>query len=299
MVGSKSKVTVRTLQEMKRSGERIAMVTAYDATMARIVEAGGVDVVLVGDSLGMVIQGLDTTLPVTLDEMIYHCRAVARGLKHAHLVGDLPFLSYQTGPEDAMRSAGRLLKEGGCESVKLEGGEEMAPTVARLVTVGIPVMGHVGLTPQSVHAMGGFRVQGKDDASAERILRGARALCDAGAYAVVLEGIPLTLAARVTAEISVPTIGIGAGPHCDGQVLVIHDLLGFFDELRPKFVKRYDELGERARSAVSAYVAEVRSGEFPTREHSFGAAPPRIAAPTPGSEPEPDPPRKAYGPTGC
>lgn len=298
MVSAKSKVTVRTLQEMKRSGERIAMVTAYDATMARIVEAGGVDVVLVGDSLGMVIQGLDTTLPVTLDEMIYHCRAVARGLKRAHLVGDLPFLSYQTGPEDAMRSAGRLLKEGGCESVKLEGGEEMAQTVARLVAVGIPVMGHVGLTPQSVHAMGGFRVQGKDDAGAEKILRGARALCDAGAYAIVLEGIPLTLAARITAKIAVPTIGIGAGPHCDGQVLVIHDLLGFFDDLRPKFVKRYDELGERARTAVSAYVAEVRSGEFPTREHSFGAAPPRIATPAPES-PEPDPPRKAYGPTGC
>lgn len=307
---SESKVTVRTLQAMKRAGERIAMVTAYDATMARLAEAGGVDVVLVGDSLGMVVQGLDNTLPVTLDEMVYHCRAVSRGLHRPHLVGDMPFLSYQTGPEEAMRSAGRLLKEGGCAAVKLEGGEEMAETVARLVSVGIPVMGHVGLTPQSVHAMGGFRVQGKDDESAERILAGALALRDAGAYSIVLEGIPLTLAARITADLDIPTIGIGAGPHCDGQVLVFHDLLGLFDDLRPKFVKRYAELGQAARAAIADYVREVRAGEFPTREHSFTAGPPHVAAPAPDEpapvvDPAPAPPeapkrkRTAYGPTSC
>ena len=300
-----SKVTVRSLQEMKRSAERIAMVTAYDATMARLVEAAGVDVVLVGDSLGMVVQGLDNTLPVTLDEMVYHCRAVARVLQRPHLVGDLPFLSYQTGPEEAMRSAGRLLKEGGCAAVKLEGGEEMAETVSRLVSVGIPVMGHVGLTPQSVHAMGGFRVQGKDHEGAERIVAGAHALRDAGAYSIVLEGVPLTLAARITAEIDIPTIGIGAGPHCDGQVLVFHDLLGLFDDFRPKFVKRYAELGEMAKTAIAEYVREVRSGEFPTREHSFTAGPPRVAEPTPDEPPNPEPAtprarkRAAYGPTSC
>jgi 3-methyl-2-oxobutanoate hydroxymethyltransferase len=293
-----SKVTVRSLQEMKRAGERIAMVTAYDATMARLVEAGGVDVVLVGDSVGMVVQGQDNTLPVTLDEMIYHCRSVSRVLRRPHLVGDMPFMSYQTGPEEAMRSAGRLLKEGGCASVKLEGGEEMAETVARLVAVGIPVMGHVGLTPQSVHAMGGFRVQGKDDVGAERILNGARALRDAGAYSIVLEGIPLTLAARITADLDIPTIGIGAGPHCDGQVLVFHDLLGLFDDFRPKFVKRYAELGQAARDAIADYVREVRAGEFPTREHSFMAGPPRVAAPETPDEPEPVTPA-AYGPTSC
>lgn len=304
---SDSKVTVRSLQEMKRTGVRIAMVTAYDATMARLVEAAGVDVVLVGDSLGMVVQGYDNTLPVTLDEMIYHCRAVARSLQRPHLVGDLPFMAYQTGPEEAMRSAGRLLKEGGCAAVKLEGGAEMAETVARLVAVGIPVMGHVGLTPQSVHAMGGFRVQGKDDEGAERILAGARALRDAGAYSIVLEGIPLTLAARITADLDIPTIGIGAGPHCDGQVLVFHDLLGLFDDFRPKFVKRYAELGAAAKTAIAEYVREVRSGEFPTREHSFTAAPPRVAlastttpeSPEPATPSTPPSRRKAYGPTSC
>jgi 3-methyl-2-oxobutanoate hydroxymethyltransferase len=272
--------------------------------MARLVEAAGVDVVLVGDSLGMVVQGNDNTLPVTLDEMIYHCRAVARVLRRPHLVGDLPFMSYQTGPAEAMRSAGRLLKEGGCAAVKLEGGEEMAETVARMVAVGIPVMGHVGLTPQSVHAMGGFRVQGRDDEGAERILTGARALRDAGAYSIVLEGMPLTLAARITAELDVPTIGIGAGPHCDGQVLVFHDMLGLLDDFRPKFVKRYAELGTAAREAIATYVREVRAGEFPTREHSFAAGPPRVAAAAAGTPDEPEPAtpgarrRAAYGPTG-
>lgn len=272
---SDSKVTVRSLQEMKRTGVRIAMVTAYDATMARLVEAAGVDVVLVGDSLGMVVQGYDNTLPVTLDEMIYHCRAVARSLQRPHLVGDLPFMAYQTGPEEAMRSAGRLLKEGGCAAVKLEGGAEMAETVARLVAVGIPVMGHVGLTPQSVHAMGGFRVQGKDDEGAERILAGARALRDAGAYSIVLEGIPLTLAARITADLDIPTIGIGAGPHCDGQVLVIYDLLGMNEDFKPKFVRRYENFAVRIRTAVDEYVDEVRTGRFPSEDESFSMAPAR------------------------
>jgi 3-methyl-2-oxobutanoate hydroxymethyltransferase len=217
----------------------------------------------------MVVQGLDTTLPVTLDEVIYHTRAVVRGVERAHVVGDMPFLSYQVSADEAVRSAGRLLKEGGAHAVKLEGGVEVGPVVRRMVAAGIPVMGHIGLTPQSVHAMGGFRVQGRDDASQERILKDARALEQAGCYAVVLEGIPLELAREITGAISVPTIGIGAGPHCDGQILVIYDLLGMDEEFQPRFVKRYETLGQRVREAVGRYAAEVRSGEFPEEQHSF------------------------------
>lgn len=255
---------------MKEAGEKITMVTAYDATFARMIDEAGADVLLVGDSLGMVVQGLDSTLPVTVDEMIYHCRAVSRGSRRAHLVADMPFMSYQVSSEEALRNAGRFLAEGAAHSVKLEGGVSMAKTIERIVTAGIPVLGHVGLTPQSVHAMGGFRVQGKTQSDAERVLEDARAVADAGAYGVVLEGIPSDLAAQITRALPIPTIGIGAGAACDGQVLVCYDLLGLTPTLRPKFVKRYAELFEEGKAAVARYCEEVRSGAFPTAEHAFG-----------------------------
>jgi 3-methyl-2-oxobutanoate hydroxymethyltransferase len=245
------------------------MVTAYDFTMARLVDEAGVDLILVGDSLGMVVQGLPNTLAVTLDEICYHGRAVARASPRAHVVGDLPFMSYQVSPAQAVESAGRMLKEGSFESVKLEGGEEVAEHVRRVVRAGIPVMGHVGLTPQSVHAFGGFRVQGRGDDGAAKILADARALEDAGAYAVVLEAIPPDVAARVTAQIGVPTIGIGAGPACDGQVLVCTDLLGMARERTPKFAKVYAPVGNTIVEAVRQYVGEVRGGAFPAAEHAY------------------------------
>jgi 3-methyl-2-oxobutanoate hydroxymethyltransferase len=257
-----ARVTVQTLRAMTSRSERITMVTAYDATFARMLDQGGADILLVGDSLGMVVQGHDTTLPVTLDEMIYHCRAVARGSERAHLVGDMPFMSYQICAEEALRNAGRMLAEGGMHAVKLEGGADIAPTIRRLVSAGIPVMGHVGLTPQSVHAMGGFRVQGKREEDAQRVLDDARAVADAGAYAVVLEGIPSRLASHITAQLPVATIGIGAGPHCDGQVLVMHDILGLAD-YSPPFAKVYAPVGEQMIKAFENYADEVRSGKFP------------------------------------
>lgn len=280
-----ARVTVPLLRARK-GRDKIVMVTAYDATFARMLEEGGADVLLVGDSLGMVVQGHDTTLPVTLDEMVYHCRAVSRGARIAHIVGDMPFMSYQTSPHAAVESAGKLLKDGGVGSVKLEGGQEMGDTIRAIVRAGIPVMAHVGLTPQSVHAMGGFKVQGKG-ADAERVLDDARAVEAAGAYAVVLEGIPGELGERITEELAIPTIGIGAGPSCDGQVLVCYDLLGLTPDLRPKFVKRYDELFARGVSATQAFVAEVRDGVFPAREHTFAARPPASAV---GAEPSNDAP---------
>src|SRR5690606_25407453 len=219
-----SKVTIHTLRQMKQRGERIAMLTCYDATFARLLDESHVDILLVGDSLGMVIQGQETTLPVTLDEVIYHTRAVVRGARRAHVVGDMPFMSYQTSIEAGLAAAGRLVKEGGAHSVKLEGGAQHAELIARLVASGIPVMGHIGLTPQSFHQMGGFKIQGREAGGAERLLEDARALEQAGAYAVVLEGIPAEIAERITAELSIPTIGIGAGVGCDGQVLVVYDL---------------------------------------------------------------------------
>ena len=263
-------VTVPRLRKMKRDGERITMVTAYDATFARLFDDAGMDVLLVGDSLGMVVQGQDSTLPVTVDEVIYHCRAVARGTRRAHIVGDMPFLSWQVSAEQALRNAGRFVAEGGAQAVKLEGGEEAAPTIERIVHAGIPVMAHVGLTPQSVHAMGGFRVQGKTEAKAARVLADAKAVADAGAYALVLEGIPTDLAARITAAVEIPTIGIGAGPHCDGQVLVCYDLLGLTPDLKPKFVKRYAEFFDEGVAAAARYRDEVRAGTFPSAEYSFG-----------------------------
>ena len=265
------KVTVGTLRQMKSKGEPITMLTAYDATFASLVDKGGADVILVGDSLGMVIQGQDNTIPVTLKDMAYHCRAVRRGTSRAHVVCDMPFMSYQGDPVEALKNAGRLMKEGYAESVKLEGGANVAPAIEKIVAAGIPVMGHLGLTPQSVHAMGGFKVQGKQPDQAQRILEDALAIEAAGVYAIVLEGIPVELARMITREVSVPTIGIGAGVECDGQVLVIYDLLGMNPEFTPRFVKRYMELGTAIPEAVAAFKAEVNSGRFPAEAHTFHA----------------------------
>jgi 3-methyl-2-oxobutanoate hydroxymethyltransferase len=282
-----AKVTVPALRARKGGGPKIVVLTAYDATMARLFDEAGVDAMLVGDSLGMVVQGRSDTLAVTVDDVCYHGRAVARATARAHLIGDMPFMSFQVSADEALRNAGRLVKEGGFEAVKLEGGVEAAEAVRRIVGAGIPVMGHVGLTPQSVHAMGGFRVQGKTADAAARILDDARALEQAGAYAVVLEGIPADLAARITAAIDVPTIGIGAGASCDGQVLVCYDMLGMFREVRPKFVKRYGEFGDDVVRAVRAFGDEVRAGQFPGPEHTFGAVAPPPAAEATGTEPLP------------
>jgi 3-methyl-2-oxobutanoate hydroxymethyltransferase len=263
------KITTGQLRARKGTGEKIVVLTAYDVTFARLADRAGVDVVLVGDTLGMVFQGQSTTLPVTLEDMIYHARAVLRGVARAHVVVDMPFMSYQASVEDGVRAAGRLLKEAGAEAVKLEGGEEMAPLVARLTAIGIPVMGHVGLTPQSVHQVGGYKVQGKTEEQRRKILAGARALADAGAYSIVLECVPVALGAEVTAAVPVPTIGIGAGPGCDGQVLVMHDLLGLDPGWAPRFVRRYAELGRDIEAAFSAYAADVRAGRFPSNDESF------------------------------
>jgi len=290
------KITVPALRARKGKGPKIAVLTAYDATFARLLEEGGADVLLVGDSLGMVVQGLQNTLPVTLDEICYHGRAVARAVQRAHVVGDMPFMSYQVSPEQALTSAGRMLKEGGFEAVKLEGGEKIAAHVRAIVEAGIPVMGHVGLLPQSVHAMGGFRVQGAQEEAAERVIADARALEQAGVYSLVVEGVPAELGRRITEAVSVPTIGIGAGPHCDGQVLVCYDFLGMYSNVRPKFVKRYAELGEAIVEATKSYVSEVQSGQFPASEHSFGGGKvPSPDRPT-GSRPVIDAPPKGYGP---
>jgi 3-methyl-2-oxobutanoate hydroxymethyltransferase len=268
MAAAAEKVTALALRGRK-GGDRIVVLTAYDVAFARLADRAGVDVVLVGDSVGMVFQGQSSTLPVTLDEMIYHARAVVRGVARAHVVVDLPFMSYQASVEDGLRAAGRILKESGADSVKLEGGEEVAPLVARLVAAGIPVMGHVGLTPQSINVFGGFRVQGKTDPQKAHILAGARALADGGVYAMVLEGMPAALAADVTAAVPVPTIGIGAGPSCDGQVLVMHDVLGLDPGWSPRFVRRYAEMGKEVEKAFTQFAADVRSGAFPSTDESY------------------------------
>jgi 3-methyl-2-oxobutanoate hydroxymethyltransferase len=268
-----TRTTVVDLRRKKAERQKITMVTAYDATMARLLDTAGVDALLVGDSLGMVVQGHPDTLPVTLDQVIYHCQCVARGAERPHLVADLPFMTYQISTAQALESAGRALREGRVQSVKLEGGVRIAESVHRLVEVGIPVMGHVGLTPQSVHAMGGFRVQGRTEDEAEAVLADALAIEQAGAYAIVLEGIPTDLATRITERLSIPTIGIGAGPGCDGQVLVCNDLLGMDLSFAPKFVKRYARLEEVVVDAVRTYVDEVRTGTFPGPEHGFSSRP--------------------------
>lgn len=263
------KQTVATLAEMKKAGRKACMVTAYDYTMARLVSVAGADMILVGDSLGMVMMGLEDTVSVTMEDMIHHARAVSRGCQGPLLVVDMPFMSYQAGFEQAMLNAGRLMQEGRANAVKLEGGQEICAKVQAMVQAGIPVCGHVGLTPQSVNAFGGFHVQGRDQAKAQKLLDDARALDRAGCFAVVLECVPSELAKRVTESVSCLTIGIGAGPDCDGQVLVGQDLLAMYSDFKPKFVKHYAQVGELVKQGVGAYCDEVRRGVFPDAAHSF------------------------------
>jgi 3-methyl-2-oxobutanoate hydroxymethyltransferase len=265
MAPAESTVTLPDFARWKQQGRKISVLTAYDYTMARLLDDAGVDALLVGDSLGTVVQGHDTTLRVTLDQMIYHAEMVARAARRALVVADLPFLSYQASREQALLSAGRFLKETQCQGVKLEGGRRSAATIRALVEAGIPVMGHVGLTPQSVRRLGGFKVQRDGD----EIAADARAVAEAGAFALVVECVPREVAARITAELAIPTIGIGAGPSCDGQVLVTPDLVGLFEGFRPRFVRRYAELGQAVRQAAAAYVADVAAGRFPTEQESF------------------------------
>src|SRR5713101_7734072 len=269
------KVRITDLARMKSAAMPITMLTAYDYPFARIFDQAGIDVLLIGDSLGMVVQGADSTLPVTLDEIIYHVRMVARARKRALIVGDLPFLSYQVSVEQALLSSGRLIKEGGAEAVKLEGGVTMAETIRRIVDIDIPVMGHIGLTPQSVHRMGGHRVQGRRSGQTagcrERLLEDAAAVERAGAFALVLEGIPADLAQEITEHSAIPTIGIGAGPRCDGQVLVMHDVLGLSESFIPRFAKPYANLWQDAGAAATAYIREVRERAFPAPEHCYGS----------------------------
>lgn len=263
------KVTIRTIARMRAEGEKVVMVTAYDATMARIMDDSGVDAILVGDSLGMVVQGHESTLPVTIEHVVYHSAAVKRGVKRAHVVADMPFMSYQASVDDAVRNAGRLVAEGGAEAVKLEGGADYVDVVRRIVRAGIPVMGHVGLTPQSVHKLGGYGVQGRGADAAKALVEDAKALEEAGCYSLVLECVPEEVASQVSRALSIPTIGIGAGAGCGGQVLVCYDLLGFNPDFSPRFVKRFANGYEMLTEATRAYVGEVREGSFPADEHSF------------------------------
>lgn len=265
----KDKLTIPKIQKFKQAGNKITAITCYDATFAKLIDTAGIEIVLVGDSLGMVIQGQKNTLPVTIEEMVYHTRAVSRGLTKPLLVADMPFMSYQASQPEAIKNAGLLMKKGHAESVKIEGGEEVVDLVARLYKIGIPVMGHIGLQPQSIHKYGGYKIQGKNLIDEKRLLKEARALEDAGAWSLVLEGIPLEVAKKITSVVRIPTIGISSGPHCDGQVLVIYDLLGMDPNFKPRFVKRYADLGSNITHAVERYVCEVKGGEFPAEEHSF------------------------------
>ena len=262
------RVTIREIQEMRGRGEKLAMLTAYDYTSARVLEEAGITLILVGDSLGQVMLGYDSTVPVTMDEMVHHIRAVVRGTRRAHVVGDMPFMSYQADATEAVRNAGRLMKEGGCQSVKLEGGVHVADTASLIVHAGIPVMGHVGLTPQAVNQLGGYKVQGKTPRAAAALLDDAIALEQAGAYAIVVELVPAPLARLITERLSIPTIGIGAGAHCDGQVQVLHDILGLFQAFTPRHTRRYAELGADIASAVREYVADVQARRFPSDDES-------------------------------
>ena len=262
--------TVDDIKKMKASGEKIAMITAYDFPMAKAVDEAGVPMILVGDSLGMVVLGYDSTLPVTVDDMIHHTKAVVRGSRKALVVIDMPFMSYQAGSDDAMRNAGRMMKESGCQAVKLEGGERVAEIVQRMVDAGIPVMGHIGLTPQSVNQLGGFKVQGRTPKAALDLINGARVLEQAGAFSIVLESVPSPLAKIITESVTVPTIGIGAGPDCDGQVQVLYDMLGLFTDFVPKHAKQYMKLAPEVIDAVRHYVDEVKAGAFPTAKESHG-----------------------------
>ena len=263
------RVTIPQLTEWKKNQRKIIALTAYDYTFARLLDESGIDVILVGDSAGMVAMGYENTLPVTMDEMIHHTRGVRRGVQQALLVGDMPFMSYHTSAEDTIRNAGRFIQEGGAEAVKMEGGSRVFDKISAVVQAGISVMGHVGLTPQSVHQFGGYRVQGKNYLDARQIKKDGLDLQKAGVFSLVLEGIPMELAAEITAELEIPTIGIGAGPHCDGQILVTQDMLGMNLDFAPKFVKKYAELGTAVRSAVQDYVDEVQSGAFPDEAHSY------------------------------
>lgn len=264
----RKKITIPDIVQMKQEGRKVTVLTAYDYPTARLVDNGGVDAILVGDSAGVVFSGYENTLPVTMDEMLYHVKAVVRARPKALVIADMPFMACQCGELEALKNCGRMLQEGGAEAVKIEGGTNMATIIRAVTEMDIPVMGHVGLTPQSVHRMGGYKVQGRKD-QAERIFEDARAIQEAGAFAVVLEGIPAKLAARITESLEIPTIGIGAGPACDGQVLVIHDILGLCEKYSPKFVKRYADLSPMITEAARQYVSEVRNGIFPAEEHSF------------------------------
>jgi len=264
-----TRVSTAYLQDKKKSNEKITMLTSYDYSMASLVDKAGIDVILVGDSLGMVVLGYQDTLPVTMEDMIHHTQAVARGTERAMVVADMPFLSYHVSLEESVRNAGCFLKEAGAQAVKLEGGVERTDTIKAILDAQIPVMGHIGLTPQSVHQFGGFKVQGKDINTASRLIKDARALEEAGVFAIVLECVPAALAQKITAELKIPTIGIGAGPYCDGQVLVINDMLGMFSGHIPKFVKKYADLQPIILEALKNYKDEVNSGTFPAQEHSF------------------------------
>lgn len=264
-----NKLTIQDIITMKRDGEKISMLTAYDAGLAGLVDAAGIEMVLVGDSLGMVLLGYGSTIPVTMEEMLHHCRAASRGVKRALLVGDMPFMSYQVSESETIHNAGRFLKEAGCDAVKLEGGTEVCDMVKALVRAGIPVMGHIGLTPQTASQLGGYKVQGRDVDSAKQLLQAARDLENAGAFSLVLECIPAQLSEIITGAVAIPTIGIGAGRECDGQVLVTHDMVGMFEKFIPSFVKQYVNLVPQIREALSAYHQEVKDGSFPDESHSF------------------------------
>jgi 3-methyl-2-oxobutanoate hydroxymethyltransferase len=266
---SRKKVTIAELQEKKQKGQKITMVTAYDYPTARILDQVEIDTILVGDSLGNVVLGYESTVPVTMDEMIHHCKAVSRGVKSGFIIGDMPFLSYQVSIEKAIENAGRFIKESGCEGVKLEGGSDMAPTVRAIVKAGIPVCAHIGLTPQTATMLSGYKVQGKDAESARKLIQSAKDLEEAGAFMIVFECIPDFLAARITEELKIPTIGIGAGKDCDGQVLVYHDIVGLFERFTPKFVKQYINLAPMIKDAIARYKEDVETGVFPGPEHSF------------------------------
>lgn len=268
MADSARRVRIRDLQEKKERGQRIAMLTVYDATMARLLDRAGMDALLVGDSLGMVIEGHDSTVPVTLDAILHHTQAVTRGARHALVIADMPFLTYQLTLTEAVRNAGRLIQEGGAAAVKLEGGRPVVEVVARIVEAGVPVMGHLGLMPQHVHQLSGYRMQARNEAEADQLVADAKALQDAGAFSIVLESIPAEVARTVTQELAIPTIGIGAGPFCDGQILVSYDVFGLNDEFVPPFVKQYANLGEQMVSAAKAYAQDVRCGRFPARDRN-------------------------------
>lgn len=267
--GTISKVTTTTILKMKRERQKISMLTAYDYSIAALVDGAGVDMILVGDSLGNVVLGYESTLPVTMEDMLHHTGAVSRAAQRAMIISDMPFMSYQASAEEAVRNAGRFMKEAGAHGVKLEGGQEVAEAVRKITASGIPLVGHLGLTPQSVHQLGGYKVQGKDDKTARKLMEDAKALEEAGAFSVVLECVPAQLAGEISRALTIPTIGIGAGVECDGQVLVVNDMLGMFEKYTPKFVKKYAELGTEIRNAVEHYIKDVKDGTFPGKEHSY------------------------------